>query len=152
MVVMLGRFDLLMSFLGSVSGIMKGSELEDALEQIYGKSTVSHLISGKAISRTLRGHFLFEPALVFQLMEPLISIKNNFEQVEIKNETCNNTIPRKAVLKTNDLLIEIANMTDTKVRKPLDVNLQHYSFLIKLNISLKEYKKSLQDSDRTATL
>ena len=49
MVVMLGGFHLLMSFLGSVGGVMKGSQLEDALESIYGKSTAPHLIFGKAV-------------------------------------------------------------------------------------------------------
>ena len=62
MVVMLGGFHLLMSFLGSIGEVMKGSGLEDALEELYGKSRVLHLISGKAVSRALRGHFLVESA------------------------------------------------------------------------------------------
>ena len=46
--------------LGIVGRVIKGSELKDALEQIFGKSTVPHLISGKAVSRVLCGHFLVE--------------------------------------------------------------------------------------------
>ena len=53
--IMLGRFHLLMSFLESIVRGMKGSRLEDALEQIYGKSTVP---------RALPGHFRFGSALV----------------------------------------------------------------------------------------
>ena len=151
MFVMLGGFHLLMSFLGSVDGVMKGSGLEDALEQIHGKSTVSHVISGKAVSRALRGHFLVKSALVSQLLEPLISIENNFEQEEMENEIC--TMPRKAVIKIDDLLIETENMTDAvKERKLVDFNLQQYSSLLKLKISLEEYKKSSRDSSRTAKL
>ena len=103
MVVMLGGFQLLMSFLGSIGWVMNGSGLEDAIEQIYGKSTVPHLIFGKAVSTALRGHFLVESALVSQSIEPLISIENNLEQEEMENEIYNNAMPRKAVKKIDDL-------------------------------------------------
>jgi len=56
-----------MSFLGSVGSMMKGSGLEEALENIYGANVVTHMISVKAISRTLREHFLIEAALVNKL-------------------------------------------------------------------------------------
>ena len=70
----LGGFHLLMSFLGSIGASMKASGLEEALEVVYGKNTVPHMISGKAISRAIRGHFLVESALVCHLMTPLIDI------------------------------------------------------------------------------
>jgi len=38
-----------MSFLGSIGTLMKASGLEGATEQVYGKNTVPHIISGKAI-------------------------------------------------------------------------------------------------------
>ena len=86
-------------------------------------------------------------------MEPLISIKNNFEQEETEKKTSNNTIPRNAVIKIDDLLVEIENMTNAiKERKPVDANMQQYSSFLKLKISLEEYKKSLRDSSRTAKL
>ena len=82
---------------------MKGSGLEDAV---------------KSVSRALRGHFLVESALISQLTEPLISNENNFEQEEMEHETCSNTMPRKVVIKIDDLLIEIENITDAiKERK-----------------------------------
>ena len=99
MVVILGGFHLLMSFLGSIGEVMKGSGLEDALEELYGKSTVPHLISGKAVSRALRGHFLVEAALVCQLMVPLISMENDLEVDDMANETCNNTTPGTTVVR-----------------------------------------------------
>ena len=101
--------------------------MEDAFEQIYENSTVPRLISGKAVSRTLHGHFLVESALISQLMEPLISFENNFEQEERENETCNNRMSCKAVIKIDDLLMEIENMTDAiKERGSVDVNMQQY--------------------------
>ena len=53
-----------MSFLGSSGSFMKGSGLEEVLEQVYGKSTVPHISSGKAFSRALRGHYLIESTLI----------------------------------------------------------------------------------------
>ena len=60
-------------------------------------------------------------------MEPLISFENNFEQEERENETCNNRMSCKAVIKIDDLLMEIENMTDAiKERGSVDVNMQQY--------------------------
>ena len=142
MVVMLGGFHLLMSFLGSIGEVMKGSGLEDALEELYGKSTVPHLISGKAVARALRGRFLVKSALVCQLMVPLISMENDLEEDDMENETCNNTTPGATVVRIDDLLIEIENMTDA-IKENKVVEMHEDSFLLKLRISLEEYKKLL---------
>ena len=151
MVVMLGGFHLLMSFLGSIGEVMKGSGLEDALEELYGKSTVPHLICGKAVSRALRGHFLVESALVWQLMAPLISMENDLEEDDMENETSDNTTPGTTVVRIDDLLIEIENMTDA-IKENKVVEMHEDSSLLKLRISLEEYKKLLGDSSRTAKL
>ena len=82
MVCMLGGFHLLMSFMGSIGSLMKSSGLEDAIEQIYAKNTVPHIISGKAISRAIRAHFLVESALVSKLMTPLVAPGVNKVSVE----------------------------------------------------------------------
>jgi len=37
----------MMSFIGSIGSMMKGSGLEEALETVYGANSVSHMISGK---------------------------------------------------------------------------------------------------------
>lgn len=68
LVIMLGGFQLLMSFLRSIGRKMEGVGLKDALEEIRDTSTVPYLISGKAMSRALLDHFLVNPALVSQLM------------------------------------------------------------------------------------
>ena len=151
MVAKLGGYYLLMSFLGSIGEVMKGSGLEDALEEPYGKSTVPDLISGKAVSRALRGHFLVESALVCQLMVPLISMENDLEEDDMENETCNNTAPGTTVVRTDDLLIEIESITDA-IKENKVVEKHEHSSLLKLRISLEEYKKLLGDSSRTAKL
>ena len=45
----------MMSFLGSIGSIMDGSGLSELLGTVYGQSSVSHLISGNAVSRAVRG-------------------------------------------------------------------------------------------------
>ena len=42
---------------------MAGSRIEDLLELVYAKNAVSHMLSGKAIARAVRSHFLVDAAL-----------------------------------------------------------------------------------------
>ena len=62
-VARLGGFHTAMSFLGSIGKMMKGSGLEELLAEVYAENSVEHMISGKAVSRAIRGHFLVESAL-----------------------------------------------------------------------------------------
>ncbi len=71
----LGVFHTMMSFMGSIGSMMKGSGLEEALETVYGPNTVVHMISGKAISSALRGHFLVEAALTNKLIAAVLHIR-----------------------------------------------------------------------------
>lgn len=64
----------MMSFMGSIGSMMKGSGLEEALETVYGSNAVNHIISGKAVSRALRGHFLIEAALVNKLIHAILPL------------------------------------------------------------------------------
>ncbi|KAK3105425.1 hypothetical protein FSP39_024991 [Pinctada imbricata] len=62
-VLRLGGFHLQMSFLGSTGFLMSGSGLEELLGTTYAPNAVKHMLSGKAVSRAVRGHFLVESAL-----------------------------------------------------------------------------------------
>jgi hypothetical protein len=62
-VLHLGGFHLQMSLLGSIRHLMAGSGLEEALETVYAPNAVKHMLSGKAVSRAVHGHFLVESAL-----------------------------------------------------------------------------------------
>jgi len=59
----LGSFHVVMSFLGSIGTIMAASGLDDALKSCFGPVTVKHMLTGKAESRAVRGHFLVDAAL-----------------------------------------------------------------------------------------
>ena len=52
-VLVLGRFHLMMSFAGSIGSLVKGSGLKEALQNVYAENTVEHILSGKAIARAL---------------------------------------------------------------------------------------------------
>jgi hypothetical protein len=70
-VVRLGGFHLLRSYLGSIGKIMTGSGLEDVLMEIYGSNTIEHILSGKAYARALQGHLLVCEALTQILLDYL---------------------------------------------------------------------------------
>ena len=53
----------MMSFLGRLDGMMRGSGLSDLFSEVYPGHSVQHILSGKAVSRALRAHFLAEAAL-----------------------------------------------------------------------------------------
>ena len=82
----LSGFHAMMSFLGSIGAIMKGSGLEDALEQVYGHNVITHMMTGKAVSRALCGHVLVESALVNKLMMAVTPA--NVVQSETAADTC----------------------------------------------------------------
>ena len=65
----LGGFHTMMSFIGSLGGMMRGSGLEDLFSEVYADPCVPRLMSGKAVSRALRAHFLAEAALISILLE-----------------------------------------------------------------------------------
>ena len=67
-VIILRGFYLMMSYMGSVGILMKGSDLEEALTSSYGSNTVEHMITGKAVSRALRGHLLTSSSLQSKLL------------------------------------------------------------------------------------
>ena len=62
-VARLGGFHTAMSFLGSIGKLMAGSGIEELLAEVYAENSVEHMLSGKAVSRSLRGHFLVESSL-----------------------------------------------------------------------------------------
>ena len=52
-VLVLGDFHLMMSFMGSIGSLMKRSGLSEAFSTCYGINAIEHIMSGKAVSRGL---------------------------------------------------------------------------------------------------
>ncbi|KAL7304815.1 hypothetical protein TKK_0003038 [Trichogramma kaykai] len=62
-IVRLGGFHLLMSFLGSIGHIMDGSGLLEAFEIMFAQCSAAKALTGHAYSRAVRGHLLVQNAL-----------------------------------------------------------------------------------------
>lgn len=76
-VVRLGGFHLLMSFLGCLGKFMAGSGIEDMWSTVYGKATISHLLSGHAYARST--HMMTQAALMLIILEECSSLKDMIE-------------------------------------------------------------------------
>jgi hypothetical protein len=62
-VLRLGGLHTEMSFLGCIGHLMANSGLSEVLEVVYGSNAVIHMLTGKALARARRGHFLVDAAL-----------------------------------------------------------------------------------------
>lgn len=71
-VLCLGGFHTKMSFLGTIGHIMAGTGLDVVLNQVYAENSVTHMLSGKAYARAIRGHFLVDSALNSILLEDIM--------------------------------------------------------------------------------
>ena len=76
-IVRLGGFHLLMSYLGSIGQIMSGSGLAELWEKVYAKGSVVHMLTGHAYSRAVRAHILSLLALICVLVEKSDSLSTN---------------------------------------------------------------------------
>lgn len=55
-VVRLGSFHTLMSYMGSIGYIMGGSGIKEALSTVYAENTIDHIMSGRAYARAVRAY------------------------------------------------------------------------------------------------
>ena len=46
-----------MNFLGSIGKLMARLGIEELLDEVYVENSVEHMLSRKAVSRSLHGHF-----------------------------------------------------------------------------------------------
>ena len=74
---------------------MEGSRLEKLLKQIYQTNTVSHMMSGRAISRAFRVHYLTNSALHMILFD-LLMLQNEPSREEFN---CRQRRPTVTVIK-----------------------------------------------------
>ena len=125
----LGGFHTMMCFLSSIGYLMHGSGLEEVLEEVYASNTVPHMMSGKAVARAIRGHFIVQNALTTLLVE---------DHADDVNFDFMKPFYDKAV---NEGLDD----------QQLDALLSCEDFKIFSN-ELEQYKQRLKNSSRTAKL
>jgi len=63
-----------MSFLGCIGHTMQSSGLFEILENIYSSNTIQHMMTGKAVSRAVRGHLIVDCALNIIMLSNMIDI------------------------------------------------------------------------------
>ena len=81
-VLRLGGLHMQMSFMGAMGHLMSGSGIEDLLACIYAETAVTHMMSGKAISRAVRGHLIIIFFLFFFLYIQEIKVTTHIKVKE----------------------------------------------------------------------
>lgn len=74
-IVRLGGFHLVMSFLGCLGKFLEGSGIEEVWSTVYGKATLPHLLSGHAYARSYRAHMMTQAALMMLILEEFPDLK-----------------------------------------------------------------------------
>eukprot|EP00794_Sanderia_malayensis_P013319 gene13319-14691_t len=62
---------------------MNGSRLKEALEVVYAESAVTHMLTGKAVQRAVRGHLLVDAALNALILAQAYDMSLTAEDKEI---------------------------------------------------------------------
>ena len=127
-VVKLGGFHLLMSYLGTIGHIMSGSGLEELWALLYAQNTVVHMFSGTAYARALRAHFLTYIA-VYQQLWKYCYLGDEDKESRIRS-SC------------DDLISGIKTLNDLKDHPDMK----------ELIADLAEVKTQMKDKGRTAKL
>lgn len=76
-VVRLGGFHCLMSYLGAVGYIMSGAGLDSLWSTVYAPNSVKHMLTGHAYSRAMRAHVLTFTALGIAICKTVETEKTN---------------------------------------------------------------------------
>ena len=168
-VVRLGGFHLLMSACGSVFKMMKGSGIEEALEEAYGPNAVAQMTSGKAIARALRGLFLIDAALSTKLVTTLLPTGEVTTVSDIHESVSNEGNAQEETLSENvdepmdtDHRQTLLGLNQDKELERLISDVMNHKVspnalaesreLVKLGNALKCHKNTLRSTSRTAKL
>jgi hypothetical protein len=125
---------------------MAGSGLEDIFELNYGRDTVVHMLSGKAVSRAIRGHFLVDGALMEKLIQSTLSPSDQEREATLHGYQGN---------LTPDDVSDLRAVCESVCREKLCVNecsILENASLLKLDECLEKLKASLSADSRTARL
>jgi len=135
---------MLMSFLGSIGTLMSDSGLAEVLECCYGPNTVIHMMTGKAVSRAMRGHFLVDLALKTMLIQSVLNSVND-------NELSSNCSPHALTPADVD---NLQSVYETVAKGQFDITdmSEAAECIQKLERTLAEYSLNLSTQSRTAKL
>ena len=119
LVLKLGGFHTEMSFVGCIGYLMSGSGLVSILETVYAATAVTHMMTGKAIARAVRGHFLVDTALtaliisnIYGIPTPTIDMAMNNIEPESNADSAQD---REESVTYSDEITESVNLLDSFV-------------------------------------
>ncbi|CAH0556725.1 unnamed protein product [Brassicogethes aeneus] len=120
-IIRLGGFHLLMSFLGAIGHIMQGSGIKEVLAEIYAVKSLEKMLNGHAYARAVRAHTLLQLTLAIIILK----------EVEIND------------IMDADLIINIEHILDNTLSYNDIENDDEVSaaLLNKLNQKLKTYEE-----------
>ena len=108
-----------MSFVGCIGYLMSGSGLVSILETVYAATAVTHMMTGKAIARAVRGHFLVDTALtaliisnIYGIPTPTIDMTMNNIEPESNADSAQD---REESVTYSDEITESVNLLDSFV-------------------------------------
>lgn len=116
-VIRLGGFHLLMSFLGCIGYIMSGSGLKDILSLVYASNTVDKMLEGRAYSRALRGHHLMHLALAKLILSEVDISKNESDAVISLLNNFKNCVPNIHTFEDNEDVLSLTNKFQIKIQE-----------------------------------
>ncbi|CAH3151809.1 unnamed protein product [Porites lobata] len=144
-ILRLGGLYVEMSFLGCIGHIMAGSGIEEVLELVYAKNAVPHILSGKAVARAIRGHFLVDAALNAMLVSDTFSLPLSATLDEANTEE-EPVVPQPSI----DEDLESAKVLYNRLTENPDVSAEVCSSeaLDRIARKLEEKKQSMLNNDR----
>jgi len=148
-VLRLGPFHTEMSFFGSIGNLMTNSGLKEMLELIYAPNAVTHILSGKAVSRAFRGHMLVDTALYCLLISEIFNIDVS-KLLEEPQSTMDSTELREigqlySQLTSGDL--SVSEACDSDVLKNLEATIRSRTEMLKQSRTAKlwlQYSEMIQ--------
>ncbi|KAF4527646.1 hypothetical protein B566_EDAN010870, partial [Ephemera danica] len=115
-VVRLGGFHLLMAFLGAIGYLMDGSGLQELWCTVYAPNSVTHMLSGKAVARALRAHFLTLAALTSMVASYIDISQETRTNIKLLYEKLMNSHTSSDV---DDTEIDELNLIQSKIEQYL---------------------------------
>ena len=153
-VLKLGGFHAEMGFLSSIGRLMAGSGLQELLEKIFAKIAVTHMLSGKAVARAVRGYFLVDSVLQALLSFDAFGFKVEIQQGRRGKETIvtDTTVMEENGLTKYECLQSALSLFDRMLQKDVTPQeLQDSSELEQVESILQLAREKLKDN-RTAAL
>jgi hypothetical protein len=111
-IVRLGGFHLLMSFMGAVGYIMGGSGLKELWSLIYAVDSVEKILNGHAYARALRAHFLTQLALIIFILRKAEIDDLIIEQIVSLHESVMDSITSPIDASRSPALIHVIEMIE----------------------------------------